>query len=116
MADSGADTPGRVALFNEITSHVYSQINGGGEPAHKKRRVDIGQANGAVVSNAADETVLLEVKEISVSVPQRKKFELCFTDNHLYARAPGTTVPISTITYAWKDIGEYLDTVRCRQG
>lgn len=56
-------------------------------------------------TNAADEPVLLEIKEISVSVPQRKKFELCFTANHFYARAPGTTAPIPAITHAWSDIG-----------
>ncbi|SPJ72434.1 related to RTT106 regulator of Ty1 transposition [Fusarium torulosum] len=109
-----ADSPGRIALFNEIATHVYDQLlNGGSEPAHKKRRVDVQQSNGAVngtkppvktETNAADESVLLEIKEISVSVPQRKKFELCFTDGHIYARAPNTTAPIPAITYAWSDI------------
>ncbi|EXK38672.1 hypothetical protein FOXG_04907 [Fusarium oxysporum f. sp. lycopersici 4287] len=110
-----ADTPGRIALFNEIATHVYDQLlNGGNEPAHKKRRVDV-QTNGAAndtkpvktETNAADEAVLLEIKEISVSVPQRKKFELCFTDGHIYARAPNTAAPIPAITYAWSDI-EYV--------
>ncbi|KAG7414103.1 hypothetical protein LZL87_003535 [Fusarium oxysporum] len=110
-----ADTPGRIALFNEIATHVYDQLlNGGSEPAHKRRRVDVqtnGAANGTKAvkteTNAADEVVLLEIKEISVSVPQRKKFELCFTDGHIYARAPNTTAPIPAITYAWSDI-EYV--------
>ncbi|KAF4448179.1 hypothetical protein F53441_8388 [Fusarium austroafricanum] len=111
-----ADTPGRIALFNEIATHVYDQLlSGTAEPAHKKRRVDVQQTNGtngtkALVkteTNAADESVLLEIKEISVSVPQRKKFELCFTDGHIYARAPNTTAPIPAITYAWSDI-EYV--------
>ncbi|RGP65699.1 hypothetical protein FLONG3_9092 [Fusarium longipes] len=112
-----ADTPARVALFNEIATHVYDQLlSGSTEPAHKKRRVDVQQTNGAangtkppvkVQTNAADESVLLEIKEISVSVPQRKKFELCFTDGHIYARAPNTTAPIPAITYAWSDI-EYV--------
>jgi hypothetical protein len=109
------DSPGRIALFNEIATHVYDQLlNGGSEPAHKKRRVDVQQSNGAAngtkppvktETNAADESVLLEIKEISVSVPQRKKFELCFTDGHIYARTPNTTAPIPAITYAWSDIG-----------
>ncbi|KOS20251.1 Histone chaperone [Escovopsis weberi] len=60
-----------------------------------------GQASAAA---AADEAALLEIKEISVAIPQRKKLELCFTANHLYARAPGTTAPIPGISYAWKDI------------
>ncbi|OLN86581.1 Histone chaperone [Colletotrichum chlorophyti] len=115
-----ADTPERVALFNNIASFVYEQINGP-EPASKRRRVDEGHANGfkatntngtAVTApkkssgptNAADEEVLLEIKEISVSVPARKKYDLCFTANHLYARAPNTTVPVDGIIYAWEDI------------
>ena len=105
------DSPGRVALFNEIATYVIDRLQDNGEPAQKRRKVDNGGANGvdsgSSVGNAADEPVLLEVKEISVSVPQRKKFELCFTANHLYARAPGTTAPIPAITYAWKDIGEW---------
>ena len=89
---------------------MYDRLHEGSEPAQKRRKVESGGANGAVSaassSNAADEAVLLEVKEISVSVPQRKKFELCFTANHLFARAPGTTAPIPNITYAWTDIGK----------
>lgn len=104
------DSPGRVALFNEIATHVIDRLQENGEPAQKRRKVDNGTANGvgsgSFAGNAADEPVLLEVKEISVSVPQRKKFELCFTANHLYARAPGTTAPIPGITYPWKDLGE----------
>ncbi|KAJ0328240.1 hypothetical protein COL922a_013268 [Colletotrichum nupharicola] len=116
-----ADTPDRVALFNNIASFVHEQIHGP-EPASKRRRVDEGPGNGfkstntngkAAASapkaasspgNAADEDVLLEIKEISVSVPQRKKYELCFTANYLYARAPGTTAPVEGIVYAWEDI------------
>ncbi|KAL2675725.1 hypothetical protein Neosp_011916 [[Neocosmospora] mangrovei] len=74
---------GRIALFNEIANHVYDQLQGSSEPAHKKRRVDVQQTNGTAngtkasvkpETNAADEPVLLEIKEISVSVPQRKKY------------------------------------------
>jgi hypothetical protein len=104
------DSPSRVSLFNDIAHHVSEQLHGNGEPAHKKRRVDT-TSNGASTgslggANPAEEAVLLEVKEISVSVPQRKKFELCFTQQHIYARAPGTAAPIPAITYPWKDIGE----------
>lgn len=100
------DSPSRIALFNEIATYFYDQLQGNEGPAIKKRKVDSG-ANGtsSTGSNPADETVLLEVKEISVSVPQRKKFELCFTAGHIYARTPGTIAPIPAITYAWKDIG-----------
>ncbi|KAK1623361.1 hypothetical protein BDP81DRAFT_454479 [Colletotrichum phormii] len=118
-----ANTPDRVALFNNIASFVHEQINGP-EPASKRRRTDEGPTNGFKSSNtngaaakpapkttgtgnAADEEVLLEIKEISVSVPQRKKYELCFTANFLYARLPNTTTPVEGIIYAWDDI-EYL--------
>ncbi|PHH76103.1 hypothetical protein CDD80_1833 [Ophiocordyceps camponoti-rufipedis] len=97
-----ADSPARIALFNDIAGHVYGQLHDSSEPALKRRRVEQPQSNG--VGNAADEDVLLEVKEISVSAPQRKKLELCLTPGFLYARAPGSTVPIPGITYAWKDI------------
>ncbi|PTB63172.1 Rtt106-domain-containing protein [Trichoderma citrinoviride] len=105
-----ADSPSRIALFNNIADHVYERLQENGEPAQKKRKVGAEQqANGspssqATLSNAADEDVLLEVKEISVVVPQRKKLEICFTANHLYARAPGTTAPLPGISYAWRDI------------
>ncbi|KAL2752401.1 hypothetical protein ACRALDRAFT_1094917 [Sodiomyces alcalophilus JCM 7366] len=114
-----ADSPARVTLFNNIANFVYDQINSS-EPAAKRRRIDNGLANGFTASNtngiksevvvkseggdAADEHVLLEVKELSVSVPQRKKYDLCFTENHLYARAPGTKAPVQGICYAWTDI------------
>lgn len=65
----------------------------------------------ASTADPAKEQVLLEVKEISVSVPQRKKFELCFTEEHLYARAPGATAPAPGIVYAWKDIGRFIVTL-----
>ncbi|KAJ3495285.1 hypothetical protein NLG97_g3498 [Lecanicillium saksenae] len=110
-----AETPGKVALFNEIAKHVQAKLADGGEPDAKRRKVQAGPAtNGAAnggsssaaaAGNPADDPVLLCVKEISVSVPQRKKFELCLTQNFLYARAPGTTVPIQGMVYTWTDIG-----------
>jgi hypothetical protein len=50
--------------------------------------------------------VLLEIKEISVAMPIRKKCDICFTKNHIYARASGTAVPLPGTTYTWKNIGE----------
>ncbi|KAI0856523.1 hypothetical protein F4860DRAFT_492624 [Xylaria cubensis] len=110
-----ADSPSRIKLFNNIVSFVYEQLNDGqpDEPAQKRRRVDIessrnGQSsNGATTSSADDvakEDILLEIKDISVSIPQRKKFDLCFTSGHLYARAPGTKTPVSGIIFPWKSI------------
>lgn len=113
------DSPARVALFNEIVNHVYDQIQVNGEPALKRRKADAPQptikVNGAHQislgpEHAGGEPVLLHVKEISVSVPQRKKFELCFTQSFIYARAPGTTAPIPQICYAWQDIGRLQTT------
>ncbi|KAF2995929.1 hypothetical protein E8E14_004249 [Neopestalotiopsis sp. 37M] len=116
-----ADTPSRVKLFNDIVNYVYEQTGGElaaaeEQPALKRRRVDIDQngstassSNGAAAPSVdvASEDVLLEIKDISVSIPQRKKFDLCFTAHHIYAKAPNTTAPIPTITYAWKDF-EYV--------
>ncbi|UKZ78561.1 hypothetical protein TrVFT333_006307 [Trichoderma virens FT-333] len=107
--NQAADSAGRIALFNDIADHVYERLQENGEPAQKRRKVGTEQANGSpssqvALSNAADEAVLLEIKEISVSVPQRKKLEICFTSNHLYARAPGTPAPLQGISYAWRDI------------
>ena len=110
------DSPARVALFNNITTFVEQRLstNSADEPAAKRRRLDGGGApaptNGAKVNgsvDAATEPVLLEIKDISVSIPQRKKYDLCFTQNFLYARAPGTTGPVQGIVYAWGDIGAH---------
>lgn len=108
-----ADSPARITLFNNIASFVHDQLHTNSEPAAKRRRVDDGHAaNGAGPrangADASQEEVLLEIKEISVSAPQRKKFELCFTARHLYARAPGTSGPMQGIVYAWEDIGKLL--------
>ncbi|KAL2158719.1 hypothetical protein VTH06DRAFT_4201 [Thermothelomyces fergusii] len=123
-----ADTPERIALFNDIASFVYEQtgaVDAQNGPASKRRRVDStqlptqirtnGQGHGAVspatsragvdaAAAAAAEPVLLEIKDISVSVPQRKKYDLCFTKHYLYARASGTAVPVQGIVYPWADI------------
>lgn len=103
------DSPARIALFNEIADHVFERLQEHGEPAQKKRKVGAetsgSPSSQAALSNAADEAVLVSIAEISVSVPQRKKLEICFTSNHLYARAPGTTAPLQGVSYAWRDIG-----------
>lgn len=110
-----ADSPSRIKLFNNIASFVYEQLNDirSEEPAQKRRRVDIepsqnGQSSDAAAassaSDVAKEDVLLEIKDISVSIPQRKKFDLCFTAGHLYARVPGTKAPAPGIIFPWKSI------------
>ncbi|TPX12933.1 uncharacterized protein E0L32_006578 [Thyridium curvatum] len=120
--EKAADTPERVSLFNKIASFVQERLAGDSSqdgPAAKRRRVDVGNANGhangtssggasssgeAASTAAAAEPVLLEVKDISVSIPQRKKFDLCMTKNYLYARVSGASAPAQGIVYAWKDI------------
>ncbi|KAK7920904.1 hypothetical protein PG985_008926 [Apiospora marii] len=115
--EKAADEPSRVQLFNTIADFVYEQIGdpSSSEPALKRRRVDIepstgkngAASNGTAATSSADvasESILLEIKDISVSVPQRKKFDLCFTAQHLYARLPNTTAPVAGMIYAWKDI------------
>ncbi|KAI1086993.1 Rtt106-domain-containing protein [Rostrohypoxylon terebratum] len=110
-----ADSPARVQLFNKIATFVYEQI--GDQPSTssslKRRRVDVEPSqNGnaqdvatpTTVEDVAGENVLLEIKDISVSIPQRKKFELCFTPKHIFARIPGTTAPVPSIVHAWKNI------------
>lgn len=117
-----ADSPARIDLFNNIASFVYERIanSTSEEPATKRRRVEAAQtttgANGATnpiagsqaavlgADAAAAETVLLEIKDISISIPQRKKYDLCFTKNFLYARASGSPVPVQGIVYPWTDI------------
>ncbi|KAK8094307.1 histone chaperone [Apiospora hydei] len=120
--EKAADEPSKVQLFNNIADYVYEQLGdpSSSEPALKRRRVDIepstskngaaaaaasnGTASAASSADVASEKTLLEIKEISVSVPQRKKFDLCFTAQHLYARLPNTTAPVAGMIYAWKDI------------
>lgn len=58
------------------------------------------------MANAAqEELVLLEVKEVSVSIPQRKKYDLCFTKNYLYTKQVGTSTPVQGMVYKWTDVG-----------
>ena len=121
------DTPARTTLFNNIASFVYERLGPADSqdgPASKRRRIDITQLPthpqpishahekappaGLSVDAAATDPVLLEVKDISVTAPQRKKYDLCFTKDFLYARASGTSVPVQGVVYPWKDIGTPL--------
>ncbi|KAI6092924.1 Rtt106-domain-containing protein [Hypoxylon rubiginosum] len=110
-----ANTPSQIQLFNKIANFVYEQIGDQQQPGSslKRRRVDIEPSQNGntpaikseiTVEDVASENILLEIKDISVSIPQRKKFELCFTPKHIYARAPNTTAPVPGIAYAWKEI------------
>jgi len=106
-------------LFNQISLHVCGVISSP-EPASKKRRIDDQSlvarpassgtnghtSNGVETATAsANDPVLLEIKDISVVVPQRKKYTLCFTSTHLYGRLPDSKEPAAGISFAWSDIG-----------
>lgn len=68
-----------------------------------------GKADGSLLINmanaAAEEVILLKVKEVSVSIPQRKKYDLCFTKNYLYTMQVGTSTPVQGMVYKWDEIG-----------
>lgn len=59
---------------------------------------------------------MLEIKELSFSMPQRKKLDVVITQNHFYARAPGTTEPVQGACHAWRDIGKNAMSVAREQG
>lgn len=63
-----------------------------------------GHAASAIAASADDE-VLLEIKDISMAIPQRKKFTFCFTSSHIYARLPTSKEPVPGTSFAWQDIG-----------
>lgn len=56
----------------------------------------------------ANDEALLQVKDISMVVPLRKKFTIEFTKNHIQARDPKTDELVPGTTYPWKDIGQLL--------
>ena len=65
----------------------------------------------AKISNGFDHAnyeALLQVKEISMVVPLRKKFTIEFTKNHIQARDPKTDELVPGTTYPWKDISQLL--------
>lgn len=106
-----------MALFNEIASFVYDRLPPSSadhdqeQPAAKRRRVEVANSHASSqqpldgADAAAADPVLLEIKDISLTVPQRKKYDLCFTRRFLYARAAGSAVPVQGVVYAWRDIG-----------
>lgn len=54
---------------------------------------------------AQKEVVLLEIKDVSVAIPQRKKYHLVFTKNYLYTKSAGTDSPVQGMVYEWKNLG-----------
>jgi len=109
------DTPARIDLFNDITALFADKALSTQEPFSKRRRFDGSSSLAASTTTtglpdttdqplhvtAGNELILLEIRDISVAMPQRKKFDLCFTHGHLYARVPGTTTPVPGMVYRW---------------
>ena len=102
-----ADNQSRISLFNDIANHVYSQLQSSSEPANKKRKIEpvANSSKPPTAGNPAEEDVTLEIAEISVSVPLRKKMNICMTANYIYARAPADKEPATGTVHAWADIG-----------
>lgn len=93
----GADQRGMLALPQGAASRTNNPQTG---PPKADSKLLINMANAA-----AEEVVLLEVKEVSVSIPQRKKYDLCFTKNYLYTKQVGTPTPVQGMVYKWEEIG-----------
>ncbi|KAL5606900.1 hypothetical protein BROUX41_003277 [Berkeleyomyces rouxiae] len=108
---SAANTPERITLFNEIASFVHGQLHNADEPSSKRRKTETPTASNTLgreasngAASVATEPVQLEIKEISLSVPTRKKLDLCFTSSGLYGRAGGSSEPVPGTIFAWSDI------------
>ncbi|KAN0108146.1 Rtt106 domain containing protein [Hyaloscypha variabilis] len=122
IRNAAAAGPHYIELFNQISLHVCSLVpTSNSQPSSKKRRLDeeltsrpaSNGTNGLTKSTplttrvsaaSGNDPVLLEIKDISVVIPQRKKYTLCFTASHLYARLPDSKEPVAGISYAWSDI------------
>jgi hypothetical protein len=64
--------------------------------------------NGAVATAVDDDRpALLHIKDISLVIPQRKRYTLEFTASHIRARHPDSNEIIQGISYAWKDISQF---------
>lgn len=120
MSDLRTSTAAAVAVAAAGASASSEAV----EPAAKKRKLDDGlpilsaakgPANGvaaaatatAIVNGGSEDVgaALLLVKDISLVMPQRKKYTLEFTASNIRALHPETKEPIPGISYAWKDIG-----------
>ncbi|TLD04472.1 uncharacterized protein PgNI_11922 [Pyricularia grisea] len=115
-----ADSPGRIDLFNNIAAFVLEQLtaDAADQPVSKRRRVDVDQTNGTsnghvktegtsstdIVAEAAAEELQLEIKDVSVSIPQRKKYNLCLTKHFIFARTNADPKPVTGMVWRWEDI------------
>ncbi|KAL1888708.1 hypothetical protein Cpir12675_006073 [Ceratocystis pirilliformis] len=98
-----ADTPDHISLFNDIANFFYDQLHSSDEPSSKRRKTETPSTPNGIVS-VTSEPVQLEIKEISLSVPVRKKLDLCFTSSGLYGRASGSKEAVPGTVFSWSDI------------
>ncbi|KUI61946.1 hypothetical protein VP1G_09090 [Cytospora mali] len=107
----GSSDGGATALVENGTNSEHGMLPPPTQPATTGTQQ--APASGAdsllidMANAAAKEVILLEVKEVSVSIPQRKKYDLCFTKNYLYTKQVGTTTPVQGMVYDWSQI-EYV--------
>jgi len=110
-------TPQLVDLFNNISLYV-SELRSSSASEHvaKKRKLDDSNGNGDVHANGSmnggskseavdNEEALLAVQDISVVIPQRKKYTIEFTHTRIRARDPKTNELVPGAACKWADIG-----------
>jgi len=116
-------TPQLINLFNEISSYVSELQTSNSSLQHvaKKRRYNDSNItqintdeyqNGSTneESNAVEEDAeeaLLAVQDISVVIPQRKKYTIEFTKTRIRARDTKTKELVSGVGCRWADIGSW---------
>ncbi len=62
----------------------------------------------SAVGDDESEPALLLINDISLVIPQRKKYALEFVASRIRARTLDTKALVPGINYAWKDIGSPL--------
>lgn len=82
-------------------SHAPNQTSGA---ICQQQYVSIASSDTAPSGSPADENSLLQIKDISFSLPQRKKYTIDFTSTHILARNPTTGELIPGISYAYANI------------
>lgn len=121
QTDQTLGNPQLVDLFNHISLYVSELKTGSASSLqHKTKRRRLDDSNVTEISTpdeyvngstkGADdeeesEDVLLAVQDISVVIPQRKKYTIEFTKTRIRARDPKTNELVASIGCRWADIG-----------
>lgn len=129
VASRLAATPQHQSLFEDIAKHISNlldrnanttlelreAINEGAAPATKKRKLQNGDAPGHIQPAAdldADSKLVFYIKDVSFSVPQRKKFTLELTE-HRYLRTRNQTTKEIEFGIALDQIREFWNRGAC---